>query len=316
MPRDDNTPTTATLTIGIPCLNEAQTVGKVVDDFRRIFPAARILVIDNGSTDDTAKIARERGADVIHEPRRGKGHAVQTLFRVVDSDYLLMVDGDDTYPAEEGPKLLAAMVQLGSDTVVGRRISADQNAFKAIHTWANDTLAKLIETIFRTPVGDLFSGYRLFSRAFYRNVPLLATGFEIETEIAIQTIAKGFVQHEVPVAFRARPEGSFSKLSTIKDGLRVFITMVKVSKDFKPLLFFSCVAAVFFSASIVAGIFPIMDYVRHSYVYRVPLAILATGLALLAALSLTCGLILDTLVRYEREQFLLRMRALGTGQRQ
>jgi glycosyltransferase involved in cell wall biosynthesis len=302
--------TSFTLTIGIPCLNEALTVGKVVDDFRHEFPSARILVIDNRSTDDTAKIARAHGSEVIYEPRRGKGYAVQTLFRAADSDYLLMVDGDDTYPAEEGKKLLAAIMERGGDTVVGRRVSDDQNAFKTTHTWANNALAGLIETIFRTSVGDLFSGYRLFSRHFYRNVPLLATGFEIETEIAVQTIDKGFVQHDVAVAFRARPEGSFSKLSTIKDGLRVFVTMVKVSKDFKPLLFFSSVAGVFFLGCLLAGVFPILDYFRYQYVYRVPLAILATGLAVLAALSLTCGVILDTLVRYEREQFLVRMRNL------
>jgi len=299
-----------TLTIGIPCLNEALTVGKVVDDFRREFPSARILVIDNRSTDDTAKIARARGAEVIYEPRPGKGYAVQTLFRAAESDYLLMVDGDDTYPAEEGKKLVAAIVELGGDTVVGRRVSDDQNAFKTTHTWANNALANLLGTIFRTPVGDLFSGYRLFNRRFYRNVPLLATGFEIETEIAVQTIDKGFVQHEVAVAFRARPEGSFSKLSTVKDGLRVFFTMIKVCKDFKPLFFFSSVAAVFFLGSLLAGMFPILDYIRYQYVYRVPLTILATGLAVFAALSVTCGVILDTLVRYERERFLLRMRNL------
>jgi glycosyltransferase involved in cell wall biosynthesis len=299
---------THTLTIGIPCLNEALTIGKVVDDFRRVFPSARILVIDNRSTDDTAKIAREHGAEVIYESRRGKGHAVQTLFRAADSDYLLMVDGDDTYPAEEGRKLLDAIVTMRCDTVVGRRVSDDQNAFKTTHTWANNALAKIIETIFRTPVGDLFSGYRLFSRHFYRNVPLLATGFEIETEIAIQTIDKGFVQYEVPVAFRARPEGSFSKLSTIKDGMRVFVTIVKVCKDFKPFMFFASMAGIFFVGCLLAGVFPILDFVHYHYVYRVPLAILATGLGLLAALSLTCALILDTLVRYEREQFLLRIR--------
>jgi hypothetical protein len=139
-------------------------------------------------------------------------------------------------------------------------------------------------------------------------VPLLATGFEIETEIAVQTIDKGFVQHEVEVAFRMRPEGSFSKLSTIKDGMRVLVTIMKVCKDFRPFLFFSTFAGLFFVGSLLAGMFPILDFIEHQYVYRVPLAILATGLALLAALSLTCGLILDTLVRYQREQFLLRMR--------
>ena len=304
---------TSSLTVGIPCLNEAATVGKVVDDFRRCFPDARILVIDNGSSDDTAAIARERGADVVREGKRGKGYAVQRLFREVDTDLLLMVDGDDTYPAEEGRKLIEAMVDLGADTVIGRRVSTDQKAFKTSHTWANNTLASLIGAIFRTPVGDLFSGYRLFNCAFYCNVPLLATGFDIETEIAIQTIAKGFVQGEVEIAYRARPEGSHSKLSTLKDGFRVIQTMVKVSKDFKPFLFFSSFAGLFLVASIASGIFPIIDYIRDQYVYRVPLAILATGFAVLSALSFSCALILDTLVRFENEQFLLRMRAFGKG---
>lgn len=296
------------LTVGIPCLNEALTIGKVVDDFRRVFPEARIVVIDNASIDETAAIARDHGAEVISEPRRGKGYAVQTLFRKANTEYLLMVDGDDTYPAEEALKLLAMIEQMGSDTVVGRRVSDDQNAFKAIHTRANDTLAAVIEFLFRAPVGDLFSGYRLFRRTFYRNIPLLATGFEIETEIAIQTIDKGFLQHEVPVAFRARPSGSFSKLNTVRDGLRVFLTLIKVCKDFRPLMFFSVLAGGLFAACLVAGCFPVGDYLRFHYVYRVPLAILATGLGVLSALSLACGLILDTFVRYEREQFLLRLR--------
>jgi glycosyltransferase involved in cell wall biosynthesis len=302
---------TPSLTVGIPCLNEAMTIGKVVDDFRRVFPHARVLVIDNGSVDETAAIARQRGADVIHEPRRGKGHAVQTLFREANSDLLLMADGDDTYPAEEGLKLLATMARLGGDTVVGRRVSTDQSAFKTTHTWANETLTRVIATIFRTPVGDLFSGYRLFSRAFYCNVPLLATGFDVETELAIQTIAKGFVEHEVDISFRARPEGSHSKLSTLKDGFRVIRTIVKISKDFRPFLFFTTFAGLFLAASIIAGSFPIIDYIRYGYVYRVPLAILATGCALMSALSFSCALVLDTLVRYEREHFLLRMRAFG-----
>jgi hypothetical protein len=192
--------------------------------------------------------------------------------------------------------------------VVGRRTSDEQSAFKPSHTWANLALARLIETIFSARCGDLFSGYRLFTRAFYRNVPMLAKGFEVETELAIQTIDKGFVQRHVDIAFRSRPEGSFSKLNTVTDGLRVIKVIVNVVKDFKPMLFFSQIALIFFILSIVAGAFPILDYVRIRYVMHVPLAILATGLDLLAALALVCGFILDTIVRYDREQFFLRMR--------
>jgi len=299
---------TKSLTIGIPCYNESMTVGKVITDFRAVFPEARILVIDNASTDNTPDIARAHGAEVVSEPRKGKGYAVQRLFSLTESDYLIMVDGDDTYPAEEALKLIDTIDRLGGDTVVGRRTSSEQAAFKTTHTWANLALAGLIETIFSARCGDLFSGYRLFTRAFYRNIPMLAKGFEVETELAIQTIDKGFVQRDVDISFRSRPEGSFSKLNTVTDGLRVVRVIINVVKDFKPLLFFSQIALAFFLFSLVAGAFPIMDYLRIRYVTHVPLAILATGLDLLAALSLVCGFILDTIVRYDREQFFLRMR--------
>ena len=299
---------TKSLTIGIPCYNESITVGKVIDDFRGVFPGARILVIDNASTDNTSEIARAHGAEVVSEPRKGKGYAVQRLFMLTDSDYLIMVDGDDTYPAEEALKLIATVERDGGDTVVGRRTSNQDAAFKTTHTWANMALARLIETIFSARCGDLFSGYRLFTRAFYRNIPMLSQGFEVETELAIQTIDKGFVQRDVDISFRSRPEGSFSKLNTVTDGFRVIRVIITVAKDFKPMLFFTQIALIFFACSILAGAFPIMDYIRIRYVIHVPLAILASGLDVLAALALVCGFILDTIVRYEREQFFLRMR--------
>jgi glycosyltransferase involved in cell wall biosynthesis len=299
---------TKTLTIGIPCYNESITVGKVITDFRAVFPQARILVVDNASTDNTSDIARAHGAEVVSEPRKGKGYAVQRLFTLTESDYLIMVDGDDTYPAEEALKLIATIEREGGDTVVGRRTSDQQAAFKPAHTWANLALARFIETIFQAHCGDLFSGYRLFTRAFYRNIPMLAKGFEVETELAIQTIDKGFVQRDVDIVFRSRPEGSFSKLNTFTDGFRVLHVIVTVVKDFKPMLFFSQIALIFFFFSIIAGTPPILDYLRIRYVTHVPLAILATGLDVLAALALVCGFVLDTIVRYDREQFFLRMR--------
>jgi len=299
---------TRSLTIGIPCYNESITVGKVITDFRAVFPEARLLVVDNASTDGTSDIARAHGAEVVSEPRKGKGYAVQRLFSLTETDYLIMVDGDDTYPAEEALKLIATIEKEGGDTVVGRRTSDEAGAFKAAHTWANLALARFIETIFSARCGDLFSGYRLFTRAFYRNIPMLAQGFEVETELAIQTIDKGFVQRDVDISFRSRPEGSFSKLNTFSDGFRVIRVIVTVFKDFKPMLFFSIIALGFLLLSMIAGAFPIMDYVRIRYVIHVPLAILATGLDVLAALSLVCGFVLDTIVRYDREQFFLRMR--------
>ena len=301
-------PSAKSLTIGIPCYNEASTIGKVVDDFKRLFWKARILVIDNASTDATAEIARQHGADVIQEPRKGKGNAVQRLFREVHSEYLIMVDGDDTYPAEEALKLIATIEKEGGDTIVGRRASEDRAAFKTLHTWANEFLSRFIAGIFHANVGDLFSGYRLFTKTFYKCIPVLATGFEVEAEIALQTIDKGFTQREVTISFRSRPEGSFSKLNTVQDGLRVLWVIFSVIKDFKPLLFFSTLAAFLFAFSLGAGSFPMWDYIEYRYVFHVPLSVLATGLTLLAALSLTCGLVLDTIVRYSREQFLIQIR--------
>ena len=300
--------TQKSLTIGIPCYNEASTIGKVIGDFQSVFSKARILVIDNASTDGTSDIARQHGAEVIKEPRKGKGNAVQRLFREAKSDYLIMVDGDDTYPAEEALKLIAALEKDGGDTIVGRRTSDDPAAFKTMHTWANNMLARFIEVVFHAQVGDLFSGFRLFTKSFYRSIPVLATGFEVEAELALQTIDKGFVQRDVAINFRSRPAGSFSKLNTVQDGFRVLWVIISVIKDFKPLLFFSTLAGCLLSLSVAAGFFPLWDYIEYRYVYHVPLSILATGLTLLAALSLTCGLVLDTIVRYSREQFLIQIR--------
>lgn len=300
--------TQKSLTIGIPCYNEAITIANVVRDFRAAYPQARILVIDNASTDDTAAIAKRAGAEVISEPRKGKGNAVQRLFQECTSDYLIMVDGDDTYPAEEAAKLIQKIEEEGGDTIVGTRLSNEAAAFKTTHTWANNLLAWLIGRIFRSPVGDLFSGYRLFTKTFYRNIPVLSSGFEVETELAIQTIDKGFVQRDVGVNFRSRPEGSFSKLNTVQDGLRVLRVIITVVKDFKPMLFFSWIGLFFLVLTLTAGAFPVADFIRYRYIFHVPLAVLATGLALLSSLSFMCGLLLDTIVRYEREHFLVRLR--------
>ena len=299
---------TPSLTIGIPCYNESIAISKVVTDFRKTFPDARILVIDNASTDNTAELARTAGADVVPEMRKGKGYAVQRLFSETQSDLLIMADGDDTYPAEEAWKLLDTLHKQGGDTVVGTRCSDSASAFKSSHTKANEILSWAIGQIFQSPVGDLFSGYRLFTRHFYKNIPLLSTGFEVETELATQTIHKGFIQRDVSIQFRSRPEGSFSKLHTFRDGFRVLRTIVLVVKDFRPLLFFSLLSLLMLLLSLSAGLAPILDYTRFQYVYHVPLAILATGLAILSALCLVCGLILDTIVRYEKETFFLRLR--------
>ena len=298
------------LTIGIPCYNEAGTIAKVVEDCGAVFPGARLLVIDNASTDETAHLARAAGADVVSEPHKGKGWAVQRLFAEAHSEYLRMVAGGDTFPAEEGPKLLAKLRTEGGDTAVGCRVSPEGAAFKSTHQWANSLLSELIRLIFGVSCGDLFSGYRLFTRRFYRNVPLIATGFEVEAELVVQTIDKGFIERHVNIDFRSRPADSHSKLQTLPDGTRVIWTLVMIVKDCKPLAFFSLLGAAMLLLCLFVGYFPIRDYVEFQYVYKVPLAILAVGLGLLASLSLCCGLLLDTIVRHRKEEFFLRMRNL------
>lgn len=299
---------TTDLTIGIPCYNEALTIGKVVEDFGAAFPKARLLVIDNASTDATAQIAREHGAEVLLEPRRGKGNAVQRLFHESSSEYLLMVDGDDTYPAEEAHKLFSTLREQGGDTVVGCRKSEEGGAFLQTHQWANALLSRLIHALFDFPCGDLFSGYRLFTRRFYRNVPLIATGFEVEAELVMQTVDKRFVQRNVDIAFRARPADSHSKLRTVPDGMRVVWTLLMIIKDCKPLPFFSLAGLALLGCCLLAGSAPIQDYIHYRYVYHLPLAVLAVGFALLSAMSFCCGLLLDTVVRHRKEEFFLRMR--------
>ena len=296
------------LTIGIPCYNEAATIGKVVADFSAVFPGARILIIDNASSDGTARIAQTAGADVVIEPRQGKGYAVQRLFQEANSPYLLMADGDDTYPAEEGYKLVAAMREQPADTVVGCRVSPHGVAFKSAHQWANALLSRLIHVLFGFSCGDLFSGYRLFTRRFYRNVPLIASGFEVEAELVMQTIDKRFIQRNVEVQYRSPAPASDSKLKTLPDGTRVVWTLLMIVKDCKPLPFFCLLTLAFLAFCLLAGNFPIHDYVAFRYVYHVPLAILAVGFGVFASSSLCCGLLLDTIVRQRKEEFLLRMR--------
>ena len=298
----------AHITIGIPCYNEAVTVGEVVRSFQHICPGARVLVLDNASTDETARLARDAGAEVVAVPRRGKGHAVRALFSLATTEFLVMVDGDLTYPAAELPLLLAAAEsEPTADMVVGTR-SGPPDAFVASHQWANRLLAGVIGRVFGSEVGDLFSGYRVFRRRFYRNVPLIAEQFQVEPELCLQALDKGFHQVHVPVRFQARPAGSHSKLRTWQHGAQVLTTLLRTIKDFHPLAFFTSLAAALALLSLAAGAAPVWDYVQHRYVYRVPLAILATGLGVLSVLALVCGLILDTIARQHRETFLLRLR--------
>lgn len=288
----------------IPCYNEEVTVGKVVRDFMTALPGSRIYVFDNNSSDDTAIRASEAGAVVIPSTRQGKGFVVRHMLTLIDADYYVMIDGDDTYPADSAPEMLNLAKKNGTDMLVGSRLGTfEKKSFRSLHQFGNRLITKLISFLFNCRVTDVLSGYRVFSRNFAKSIPLLSKGFEIETELTLQCLSKGFVLEETPIQYGVRPEGSVSKLNTYKDGLLIILTIFKIFKDYKPLYFFTFLSICLASLSILTGILPIMDYIKSSYVYHVPLAILASAIGILSVLSFGIGLILDAIVKYHNENF-------------
>lgn len=295
----------------IPCLDEERTIAKVVEDMKGALPGAEIFVFDNGSTDRTAEIARRSGATVVPSPQRGKGSVIRHAARVVEADAIVLVDGDDTYPASAAPDLVRRFRESGVDMLVATRLDEHHGgAFRLFHKLGNRLISGTISLLFRTRVTDVLSGYRVLSRDFVRLVHLRSDGFEIETEMTLQGLAKGLAIREVPIAYGARPAGSESKLDTWSDGLLIAKCILLLFKDYKPFFFFASLAALFALLSVVAGSAPISDFVREGYVYHVPRAILAAGLGILAALSFGVGAVLDTVSRYHEETIELWRRSL------
>ncbi len=300
----------------VPCFNEAATIAEVVRDFREALPEAQVYVFNNASTDDTAVQAREAGATVVESPHKGKGHVVMHMFREVEADWYIMVDGDSTYSAASAPDLIRAARESEADMLVARRVTpADElsKAYRPLHQLGNQLVCSLIRTTFSSPVQDVFSGYRVFSREFVKTVPLVATGFDTEVEMTLQALSKGYRLHEVDSPYTSRPSGSFSKLNTFRDGARVLMAFFSILRDYRPRLFFGSLALAFALLSLISGIPAVLDYVNYHYVYHVPLAILATGLALLSALSMSIGLILQTQLRYHHEIFTALRRVRFSG---
>ena len=294
----------------IPCYNEALTIGKVIDDFRSELPEATAYVYDNNSTDGTAEIARTRGAIVKYEPRQGKGNVCRQMFRDIDADCYLMVDGDDTYPAESARSLCAPILAGEADMVVGDRLSngtyAQQNA-RAFHGFGNDLVRAMIRWIYGYGFEDVMTGYRAMSRPFVKTFPVLSEGFQIETELSIHAVDRRWRIADVPVEYRNRPEGSVSKLNTVRDGLKVIAMIGTLFKDYRPLKFFSLVALLFCIGGLCAGIPVVTEYLATGLVPRFPTAILAVALMFMAALSLATGFILDAVAKVERKQWELRV---------
>lgn len=289
----------------IPCYNEAATIGKVVRDFREVLPEAVIYVYDNNSTDQTAAIAREAGAVVRREHRQGKGNVIRTMFRDVDAQCYLMVDGDDTYPAEYARQMADAVLLDHADMVVGDRLSSTyftENK-RPFHNVGNVLVRKLVNWFFHGQIVDIMTGYRAFSRLFVKSYPTLSRGFEIETEMSIHALDKNFYLVNVPVDYRDRPEGSQSKLNTYTDGAKVLMTIFRLVKDYKPLAFFTTVAAILTLIAAVLFVPVFWEYLETGLVARFPTLIVAGFIFLGGLLTFCCGLILDTVIKKDRQNF-------------
>jgi glycosyltransferase involved in cell wall biosynthesis len=293
----------------VPCYNEELSIGTVVREFRAQLPDAEIYVYDNNSSDRTSEVAREAGAIVCHERFQGKGNVVRRMFADVEADTYVLVDGDGTYNAPSVPYLLEAYVKGRADTVNGARVTDTKDAYRTGHRFGNFMLTSLVGAIFGRQFKDILSGYRVFSRRFVKSFPALSRGFEIETELTIHALELRMATFEVETPYHARPKGSASKLRTFRDGWRILMTIIKLVKEERPLQLFAFSFAVLAFLSTALGVPIAIEFSQTGLVPRFPTALLATGLMLLAFLSLACGLILDTVTRGRQE--LKRMQYLS-----
>lgn len=301
----------------IPCYNEAVTIGKVVDDFKKSLPTADIYVYDNNSNDETSAIARDHGAIVRFEPRQGKGNVVRQMFRDIEADCYLMVDGDDTYPADAARELCAPILNGSADMTVGDRLSngtyAEENK-RAFHGFGNNLVRFMIKWIYRYSFEDVMTGYRAFSRPFVKTFPVMSEGFQIETELSIHAVDRRWRIVDVPIIYRDRPEGSVSKLNTISDGIKVMLMIGSLFKDYRPLKFFGLTSLAFFFIGLLFGVPVIAEFLETGLVEKLPSSILATAFMFLCGLSLATGLILDSVAKTERKNWELKVYQASRGQ--
>lgn len=296
----------------IPCYNESKTIAKVVSDYHAALPEAEIFVYDNNSNDHTDEIAREAGATVRYEYRQGKGNVIRTMFREIEADCYLMIDGDDTYPAENAREMVDLVLEKKVDMVVGDRLSATyytENK-RPFHNMGNRVVKGLVNTIFRGNISDIMTGYRAFSYQFVKSFPVISQGFEIETEMTIHALDKNLSIRSVAVEYRDRPEDSVSKLNTYSDGMKVLRTIARLYKDYRPLSFFSLFAAVFAVVGLLMFIPVLVEFFRTGLVPRFPTLIVSGVMMTLAVLLFVCGLILDTVAKKHRQLFEINLNVL------
>jgi glycosyltransferase involved in cell wall biosynthesis len=289
----------------VPCFNEAAAVASVVSGFRKALPSAQIYVYDNNSKDDTAEVARAAGAEVRSERRQGKGHVVRRMFADIDADVYVLVDGDATYDAPSAPGMIELLVNDHLDMVVGARVDQEQAAYRRGHRTGNWLLTSFLSTVFGQAFTDILSGYRVFSRRFVKSFPVLSDGFEIETELTVHALELAMPVAEVETPYYARPEGSVSKLNTWRDGFRILGTILRLYRSEKPLRFFTIIGLLLALVAVGLAIPLVVTYLEEGLVPRLPTAILATGLMIVAVLSVSSGLVLDTVTRGRREMKLL-----------
>lgn len=305
-----------TIAVLIPCYNEAKTIAKVVRDYRAALPEADIYVYDNNSTDHTDEIAREAGAIVRYEYRQGKGNVIRSMFREIDADCYLMIDGDDTYPAENAREMVDLVLERKVDMVVGDRLSATyytENK-RPFHNLGNRLVKGLVNTIFKGSVSDIMTGYRAFSYQFVKSFPVLSKGFEIETEMTIHALDKNLSVRSVQVEYRDRPADSPSKLNTYSDGMKVLRTIGRLYKEYRPMSFFGLLAALMALVSVILFIPVFAEYLHTGLVPRFPTLIVYGVMLTMALLLWVCGLILDTVAKKHRQLFEINLNLLN-GQR-
>jgi len=285
----------------VPCFNEEAAVESVVAGFRKALPAADIFVYDNNSKDRTAEIARKAGAEVRSERRQGKGHVVRRMFADIDADLYVLVDGDATYDAPSAPRMIEKLVSERLDMVVGLRVDQQIEAWRPGHRLGNRMLTGFLSSVFGQAFSDILSGYRVFSRRFVKSFPVLSDGFEIETELTVHALQLSMPVAEIETPYYARPEGSVSKLNTYRDGLRILGTILRLYRSEKPLRFFTAIGVFLALVSVGLAIPIIVTYLEEGLVPRLPTAVLSTGLMIVAVLSVSSGLVLDTVTRGRRE---------------
>ena len=289
----------------IPCYNESKTIEKVVKDYKKALPEATIYVYDNNSTDGTDEIARKAGAEVRYEHRQGKGNVIRTMFREIDADCYLMIDGDDTYPAESARKMCDEVLENDVDMVIGDRLSStyfEENK-RPFHNFGNKLVRGLINTLFKSNVRDIMTGYRAFSYDFVKTFPVLSKGFEIETEMTIHALDKNFQLKEIPIEYRDRPKGSVSKLNTYSDGFKVLRTIGRLFKEYRPMAFFEIISGILIIISLILVIPVFHEYFVTHLVRRFPTLIFSGILFIIGILLWVCGIMLDVIAKKDKQIF-------------